>query len=108
MAFEHRVSGKTIQGPNNGGARRREEGNLDLSKRLQLHHLQLIAKGLDLPSAASASDLFVMISGKLYESNHDPSNTQVIIAQSVEGEVLSLQDVSGVFLKVPVFECTSS
>ena len=27
------------------------------SRRLQLHHVQLIAKGLDLPTAASASDL---------------------------------------------------
>ena len=41
------------------------------SKRLQLHHMQLIAR--DLPTAASASDLSVMISGRLHENSHDPS-----------------------------------
>ena len=78
------------------------------SRRLQLHHIQLIAKGLDLPTAASASDLSVMISGRLQESNHDPSYTQVVITQSEEGEELSLQDMGGVFLRIPVSKFTSS
>ena len=58
------------------------------SRRLQLHHIQLIAKDLDLPTGASASDLSVMISGRLQESNHDPSYTQVVITQSEEGETV--------------------
>ena len=77
------------------------------SKRLQLHHVQLILEGLSLPTAASASDLSVMISGRLCENNHDPSNTQIVITQSEEGEELSLQDMNGVFLRIPAPECTS-
>ena len=78
------------------------------SRRLQLHHVQLIAKGLDLPTAASACDLSVMISGRLHKNNHDPSYTQVVITQSEEGEELSLQDMGGVFLRIPASKCTSS
>ena len=48
-----------------------------------------------------------MISGRLCENNHDPSNTQVVITQSEEGEELSLQDMNGVFLRIPAPECTS-
>ena len=77
------------------------------SKRLQLHHIQLIARGLSLPTAASAGDLSVMISGRLHENNRDPSNTQVVITQSEKGEELSLQDMDGVFLRIPASECAS-
>ena len=78
-----------------------------ISKILQLHHIQLIAIGLSLPTAASAGDLSVMISGRLHENNHDPSNTQVVITQSEEGEELSLQDLDGVFRRIPASECAS-
>ena len=76
------------------------------SKRLQLHHIQLIAESLCLPTTASASDLSVMIGGKLCENNHDPSNTQIVITQSEEGEELSLQDMDGVFLRIPAVKST--
>ena len=79
-----------------------------ISKRLQLHHIQLIARGLSLPTAASAGDISVMISGRLHENNRDPSNTQVVITQSEKGEELSLQDMDGVFLRIPASECASS
>ena len=78
-----------------------------ISKRLQLHHIQLIARGLSLPTAASAGDLSVMISGRLHENNRDPSNTQVVIIQSEKGEELSLQDMDGVFLRIPASKCAS-
>ena len=78
-----------------------------ISKRLQLHHIQLIARGLSLPTAASAGDLSVMISVRLHENNRDPSNTQVVIIQSEKGEELSLQDMDGVFLRIPASECAS-
>ena len=76
-----------------------------ISKRLQLHHIQLIARGLCLPTAASAGDLSVMISGRLPENNYDPSNTQVVITQSEKGEELTLQDMDGVLLRIPASEC---
>jgi len=63
---------------------------------------------LDLPNAATTSDLSVMISGRFHESNHDPFNIQVVISKSEEGEELSLQDVGGVFLRIPAVQCTSS
>ena len=78
-----------------------------ISKRLQLNHVQLIANALSLPTAASANDLSVMISGILREDNRDPSNTQVVITQSEEGEELSLQDVGGVFLRISASGCAS-
>ena len=58
-------------------------------------------------TAASAGDLSVMISGRLHENNRDPSNTQVVITQSEKGEELSLQDMDGVFLRIPASECAS-
>ena len=70
-------------------------------------HIQLIARGLSLPTAASAGNLSVMISGRLHENNRDPSNTQVVITQSEKGEELSLQDMDGVFLRIPASECAS-
>ena len=70
-------------------------------------HIQLIARGLSLPTAASAGDLSVIISGRLHENNRDPSNTQVVITQSEKGEELSLQDMDGVFLRIPESECAS-
>ena len=76
------------------------------SKRLQLHHIQLIAESLCLLTTASASDLSVMIGGKLCENSHDPSNTQIVITQSEEGEELSLQDMDGVFLRIPAVRST--
>ena len=73
-----------------------------------MRHIQLIAKGLDLPTGASAIDLSVMINGRLQESNHGPSYTQVVITQSEEGEELSLQDMNGVFFRIPALKCTSA
>ena len=48
-----------------------------------------------------------MISGRLHENNRDPSNTQVMITQLEKGEELSLQDMDGVFLRIPASECES-
>ena len=71
------------------------------SKKFQLHHIQLVAESLCIPTTVSASDLSVMISGKLHENNHDPFNTQIVITYSEEGQELSLQDMDGVFLRIP-------
>ena len=78
------------------------------SKRLQLYQVQCIAKALELPTAASSSDLLVMVCGRLSDNNHDPSNTQVVVTRSEEGEELSLQDIEGVFLRIPVLKSMSS
>ena len=61
-----------------------------------------------MPTAASASNLSVMIIGRLCENNHDPSYTQVVITQSEGCEELSLQDMDGVFLRLPASVYTSS
>jgi len=74
------------------------------SKRLQLHQLQKIAAALDLPTTASGSDLLVIVSGKLCDIKHEPSNVQVVATKTEEGEELSLQDMDGVFLRVPVLK----
>jgi len=71
------------------------------SKRLKLYQLQGIAKALGLPSASS-DDLLVMISGKLTESDHNPSDVQVVATLTEEGEELSLQDFNGIFFTVPI------
>ena len=42
-----------------------------------------------------------MICGRLREENRDPSNIQVTVSQSGEAEELCLQDVNGVFLRIP-------
>ena len=46
--------------------------------------------------------MLVMISGKLTESSHDPSNVQVVATQTEEEEELSLQNLNGIFLTVLV------
>jgi len=43
-----------------------------------------------------------MICGKLTEENHDPSNVQVVATKTEKGQQLSLEDLNGVFLIVPV------
>ena len=49
----------------------------------------------------------MIISGRLHENNRNPSNTQVVITQSEKGEELCLQDMDGVFLRIPASECAS-
>ena len=71
------------------------------SKRLKQSQMQRLAKRLELPALATGSDLLVMITGRLRESNHDPTNVQVVVSNSEEGEELSLQDMDGVFLRLP-------
>ena len=51
--------------------------------------------------------LSVMISGRLHENNRDTYNIQVMITQSEKCEELSLQDMDGVFLRIPASECAS-
>lgn len=72
------------------------------SKRLKLRHVQHLASNLNLPTTATRSDLEVMISGKLAETNHDATNIQVVLTQSEEGEQLSLKDMDGTFLVTPI------
>ena len=59
---------------------------------------------VDLPTTASGSDLLVIMCGKLHDNNHDPSNVQVVGTKTEGGEELSLQDMDGVFLRVPVLK----
>ena len=68
------------------------------SKRLKLCYMKQLAKALELPTSATGSDLLVMITGKLRESNRDPVNVQVVVTHKEEGKELSLQDMDGVFL----------
>ena len=72
-----------------------------MSKRLKLEQKKTIASALELPSSATGEDLLVMVTGKLKELSHNPSDVQVVVTNSEEGESLSLQDVDGVFLHVP-------
>ena len=74
------------------------------SKRLQLYQVQQIAGVLDFPTTASSSDLLVMVCGKLHDNNHDPSNVEVVATETEGGEELSLQDMDGMFLRVPVLK----
>ena len=50
------------------------------SKRLTLRQIQQLASGLDLPTAATRSDLEIMVSGKLIDMLHDPKSVQVIVS----------------------------
>ena len=52
------------------------------SKRLKLKHIQHLASALDLPIAATRSDLEVMINGKLAETSCDTTSIQVVIVQT--------------------------
>ena len=78
------------------------------SRWLLLSYKQLIVKTLSLPTTASASDLAVIIDRKFREENSNPNDIQVIVTQSEKGEELLLQDVDGVFLKIPAKNCASS
>ena len=78
------------------------------SKRLKLKHIQYLASVLDLPIAATRSDLEVMINGKLAEASHDTTSIQVVIAQTELGEQLSLRDIKGAFLVTPILPVLAS
>ena len=71
------------------------------SKRLTVRHMQQLASGLGLPTAATKSDLEVMINGKLVDMFHDPKCVQVIVSVTEQGEELSLRDMDGIFLVIP-------
>jgi len=49
-----------------------------------------------LPTAATRSDLEVVVSGKLTDMCHDPKCVQVVITE--QGEKLLLRDMGGIFL----------
>ena len=68
------------------------------SKRLKLSYVKQLAEVLGLPTFATGSDLLVMITGKLRETDRDPTNIQVVVTHKEDGEELSLQDMDGVFL----------
>ena len=55
-----------------------------------------------MPPTATGSDLVVMVSGKLCDIKHDPSNIQVVATKTEEEKELPLQDIDGVFLRVLV------
>ena len=42
-----------------------------------------------------------MIDGKFREENRNTTDIQVIVIQSEKGEEVLLQDVDGIFLKIP-------
>ena len=72
------------------------------SKRLTAAHIQGIAKVLELPITASASDVRQKVEGKLLEQGREPTNIQVQISVPEEGgaDKLVLRDESGPFLEV--------
>ena len=51
-----------------------------------------------MPTAATGSDLEVMVSEKLTDMCHDPKCVQVIVAVTEQGEKLLLRDMGGIFL----------
>ena len=67
-----------------------------------MRHMQQLARGLGLPTAATKSDLEVMINGKLVDMFHDPKCVQVIVSVTEQGEELSLGDMDGIFLVIPL------
>lgn len=72
------------------------------SKRLTATHIQGIAEALELPVAASASDIRLMVEGKLRELGREPMNVQVLfdVLEEGESEKYVLRDASGPFLEV--------
>ena len=71
------------------------------SKRLTMKHIQQLARALELPTAATRSDLEVMVSGKLTDMFHDPKCVQVIVTVTEQGEKQLLKDRGGIFLIIP-------
>ena len=71
------------------------------SKTLTVRHIQQLASGLGLPTAATKSDLEVMINGKLVDMFHVPKCVLVIVSVTEQGEELSLRDMDGIFLVIP-------
>jgi len=57
-----------------------------------------------LPTTASGNDLLVTVCCKLHDNEHDPSNNEVAVRITKEGEELSLWDKDSVFLRVPVLK----
>ena len=49
-------------------------------KRLKLRHFQQLASALGLPTAATRSNIEVMISEKLSKALHDPTCVQVVVS----------------------------
>ena len=70
------------------------------SKRITSTFIRVLAKGLGLPTEASAEDLRRMIEGKLTEEDREPRNVQVLIQDTEGGGAtrLLLQDENGIFL----------
>ena len=74
------------------------------SKRLQLHQLQKIAAALDLPTTALGSDLLVIVSWKLCDIKHEPSNVQVVATKLRKEKNCHCRIWMVYFLRVPVFK----
>ena len=68
------------------------------SKRIVASQLQTLAKLLELPTGASASETRQIIEGQLLELGHQPQNVQVVVQEEESGDTsrLLLVDESGV------------
>ena len=78
------------------------------SKRLKLKHIQHLASALDLPMAATRSDLEVMFNRKLAEASHYTTSIQVVIVQTKQGEQLSLRDIKRTLLVTTILPVLAS
>ena len=71
------------------------------SRRLTAHVFARIARKLELPTTAPLADLRQIVEGRLAEGGHEPTNVEVLVAQSELGSTITLRDEGGVFLEVP-------
>ena len=70
------------------------------SKSLTASNVKRIARALDVPSEATLDEVRLLIEGKVQELGHEPSNTQVMVEETVRGTKLTLLDHGGVFVTV--------
>ena len=70
------------------------------SKRLTSSYLLCIAKAMRLPTRGTVEETRLIIEGRLREMEREPRNVQVMVGvDEGGGEIVSLRDVSGVFLE---------
>ena len=68
------------------------------SKRLTAEQIKRVARALDVPTEVAATEVRLMIEGKLRELGREPANVQVLVSASG----LSLLDEGEEFMVIPV------
>ena len=84
------------------GTRRRTYASLSSELETTTAHVfARIARKLELPTTAPLADLRQIVEGRLAEGGHEPTNVEVLVAQSELGSTITLRDEGGAFLEVP-------